>query len=105
MPVSTEYAFPLEGSAYPREKSVCEDFVERRGICLGSVFAYIQHPQTHGFVAKGNRNDVAFLDIVRCLGAPSVHLYMFGIAGFIGDSPPFDDTGYLQKFIRSPFTD
>lgn len=76
------------------------DLVETRGIGFGRKILDAQNAHLQGPLTKCNRDNVTFLDIIRCLGGSAVDRYVLGIACLVGNGAAFDDTGNLQKFVK-----
>lgn len=70
-------------------------FVKLRGVVFQSMLFDIFNSDFYDTFTERHLDHVADLYVIGSLGVLSVHLYMFGIAGIVGNGSSFDDSGNL----------
>ena len=78
-----------------------KDLIHRCSICLCDRFPHRYDLEFQYLLSKCDLHDIALLDVIRRLGAPSVHRNVLGIARIVCYRSALDDTRHLQILIQS----
>ena len=69
-------------------------------VLLADDFSHLFYTDFQSLLSHLDLDDIARLDIIRCTGDLVVYENLSGIACFVGNGTPFDESGDLQIFIQ-----